>query len=102
MDGTSSVDQSLRDSAQQAYDDASSELTNAQTAYDKAVTTSGAEDVLTARADLSVAQERFDTAQDRLRTLQTGYLSPKVVAAQKALDQAQSAAEQSRKRYSAG
>jgi multidrug resistance efflux pump len=96
LDGTSSAEQSLRDSAQQAYDDASSELTNAQTAYDDAVTTSGAEDVLTARADLSVAQERFDTAQDRLRALQTGYLSPKVVAAQKALDQAQLAAEQSR------
>ena len=96
MDGTSSADQSLRDSAQQAYDDASSELTNAQTAYDDAVTTSGAEDVLTARADLSVGQERYDMAQDRLHALQTGYLSPKVVAAQKGLDQAQSAAEQSR------
>jgi multidrug resistance efflux pump len=96
LDGTSSVDQSLRDSAQQAYDDASSELTNAQTAYDDAVTTSGAEDVLTARADLSVGQERYDMGQDRLHALQTGYLSPKVVAAQKALDQAQSAAEQSK------
>lgn len=96
LDGTSSADQSLRDSAQQAYDDASSELTNAQTAYEDAVTTSGAEDVLTARADLSVAQERYDVAQDRLLALQTGYLSPKVVAAQKALAQVQAAAEQSR------
>ena len=96
LDRTSSADQSLRDSAQQNYDDASSELTNAQTAYDDAVTTSGAEDVLTARADLSVAQERYDTAQDRLHALQTGYLSPKVVAAQKGLEQARSAAEQSR------
>jgi HlyD family secretion protein len=96
LNGTSSADQNLRDSAQQAYDDASSELTNAQTAYEDAVTTSGAEDVLTARADLSVAQERYDVAQDRLLALQTGYLSPKVVAAQKALDQAQFAAEQSR------
>lgn len=96
LDGTSSADQNLRDSAQQSYDDAFSELTSAQTAYDDSVTTSGAEDVLIVRADLSVAQERFDTAQDRLHALQTGYLSPKVVAAQKALDQAQSAAEQSR------
>jgi HlyD family secretion protein len=96
LDDSSSADQSLRDSAQQAYDDASSELTNAQTAYEDAVTTSGAEDVLTARADLSVAQERYDAAQDRLLALQTGYLSPKVVAAQKALDQALSAAEQSK------
>jgi HlyD family secretion protein len=96
LDDSSSADQSLRDSAQQAYDDASSELTNAQTAYEDAVTTSGAEDVLTARADLSVAHERYDAAHDRLLALQTGYLSPKVVAAQKALDQAQLAAEQSR------
>ncbi len=96
LDRTSSADQSLRDSAQQNYDGASSELTNAQTAYNDAVTTSGAVDVLTARADLSVAQERYDTAQDRLHALQTGDLSPKVVAAQKGLDQAQSAAEQAR------
>ena len=94
LDRTSGADQSLRDSAQQAYDDAFSELNNAQTAYDDAVTTSGAEDVLTARADLSVAQERYDVAQDGLRFLQTGALSPKVVAAQKGLDQAQAAAEQ--------
>ena len=96
LDGTTSADQNLRDSAQQNYDDASSELTNAQTAYDDAVTTSGAEDVLTARADLRVGQERYDMAQDRLHTLQTGYLSPKVVAAQKALDQALSAVKQSK------
>lgn len=96
LDDSSSADQSLRDSAQQAYDDASSELTNAQTAYEDAVTTSGAEDVLTARADLSVTQERYDAAQDRLLALQTGYFSPKVVAAQKALDQALLAAEQSK------
>lgn len=96
LDGTNSADQSLRDSAQQSYDDASSELTSAQTAYDDAVTTSGAEDVLTARADLSVAQERYNTSLDRLHALQTGDLSPKVVAAQKGLDQAQAAAEQSR------
>ncbi|GAB1472183.1 efflux RND transporter periplasmic adaptor subunit [Chloroflexota bacterium] len=96
LDRTTSVDQSLRDSAQQSYDDASSELTNAQTAYDKTVTTSGAEDVLTARADLSVAQERYSTSLDRLHALQTGELSPKVVAAQKGLDQARAAAEQSK------
>lgn len=94
---TNSTDQNLRDSAQQNYDDASSELTNAQTAYDDAVTTSGAEDVLIARADLSVAQERYDSAQDRLHALQTGVLSQKVVAAQKGLDQAQAAAEQAKR-----
>ena len=88
------ADQLLRDSAQQNHDDASSELTNAQRDYDDAVTTSGAEDVLIARADLSVARESYDSAQDRLHFLQTSDLSPKVVAAQKGLEQAQAAAVQ--------
>ncbi len=88
------ADQILQDSAQQNHDDASSELTNAQRDYDDAVTTSGAEDVLIARADLSVSRESYDAAQDRLYFLQTGGLSPKVVAAQKGLEQAQAAAVQ--------
>jgi len=91
---TTSTDQNLKDSALQTYDDIFSELTSAQKAYTDAATTSGASDVLTARADLRVAQERYDTAQDRLRTLQTGAKSLKVVAAQKSLDQAQAASEQ--------
>lgn len=91
---TTSTDQSLKDSAQQTFDDTVSELTSAQKAYHDVITTSGAADVLTARADLRVAQERYDAAQDHLRTLQTGDLSLKVVAAQKILDQANAAASQ--------
>ncbi len=96
LDTSASADQSLKDSAQSAYDDALAELDDAQKAYDDAATTSGAEDVLAARADLRVAQERCDTAQDKVRALETGLLSPKVVAAQKALDQALAAAEQAK------
>jgi len=88
--------QDIQDSAQRNYDDALVELDSAQKAFDEVVTTSGAQDVLTARAELRVAQERYDTAQDHLRGLQTGSLSPKVVAAQKALDQASAAAEQAK------
>jgi multidrug resistance efflux pump len=93
---TTSTDQNLKDSAQRIYDDTVSELTSAQKAYNDVITTTGAADVLTARADLRVAQERYDAAQDRLRVLQTGDLSLKVVAAQKNLDQAKSAAGQAK------
>jgi len=93
---TTSTDQNLKDSAQQIYDDTVLELTSAQKAYNDVITTTGAADVLTARADLRVAQERYDSAQDRLRVLQTGELSLKVVSAQKNLDQAKAAAGQAR------
>ncbi|NCP85897.1 MAG: hypothetical protein CO094_12030 [Anaerolineae bacterium CG_4_9_14_3_um_filter_57_17] len=93
---TASADQPLKDSAQRALDDAQSELTAAQKAYDDVVTTSGAADVLQARADLAIAQERADSAADRLRALQTGVNSPKVVAAQKAVDQAEAMAAQAK------
>jgi len=93
---TASTDQSLKDSAQQTFDDTVSELASAQKAYNDAITTTGAADVLTARSDVRVAQERYDAAQDRLRTLQTGDLSLKVVAAQKNLDQTKAAANQAK------
>jgi HlyD family secretion protein len=93
---STTADQNLKDSAQKAYDNALIELNSAQKAYSEEATTSGASDVLTARADLRVAQERFDTAQDIVRALQTGSLSPKVAAAQKALEQALAAAAQSK------
>lgn len=93
---SASADQSLKDSAQFAYDDALAELNDAQKAYDDTSTTSGAADVLAARADLRVAQESFDTAQDRVRALETGLLSPKVAAAKNGLEQARSAAAQAK------
>jgi HlyD family secretion protein len=91
----SAVDASdLRHAAQTALDDATTELEDAQNNYDDALSTDGAEDVLTARADLAVAQERYDTAQDRLRALETGADSPRVTAAERAVEQAQAVAAQ--------
>jgi HlyD family secretion protein len=91
-DATSDTD--LKDAAQTAYDTAQKDLDNAQTNYDDQLSTSSSLDVLKARAKLSVAQERVDTVRDQLRALQTGALSPKVITAQKTLEQAQAAAAQ--------
>ncbi len=88
------LDHDLRTSSQDIFDDAKSNLTDSQEAYADAVTTDGAKDVLKARADVSVAQERYYMAQDLLRSLQTGVQSPEVTAAQKALDQAKGVADQ--------
>jgi HlyD family secretion protein len=86
--------QDLKDEAQAIYDDAVSELADAQKAYDDAITTDGAKDVLQARAKLLIAQERADNAQDHLRAFETGVDSPKVTAAQKSLEQVQAQAAQ--------
>jgi len=101
--GGGSDAQSLRDAAQDAFDDAKTELENAQKAYDDALTTDGAKDVLDARAKATVVQERYDRAQDALRTMQTGAHAPEVelagMALQQAnanLDQAQAAVEQAK------
>ncbi len=94
LDATSSGDQELRDAAQTAFDDALSELDDAQQEYEDALTTEGAQDVLTARAELRVAQERASLASDQVRALQTGQNSPKVFAAQQTLAQAEAAVAQ--------
>jgi len=94
LDSTNSADQELRDAAQTVFDDAKAELEDAQKEYDDALTTEGADDILQARAELRIAQERFDHAADRLRALQTGLNSPKVLAAQKAVEQAEAAVAQ--------
>jgi len=90
------IDQELRDAAQTIYDDAKTALDDAQSAYDDALSTKGANDVLKARADVSIAQELYYTAQDYVRILQTGVNSSSVTAAQKILEQAQSAAAQAK------
>ncbi len=89
-----STNADLRDAAQTAYDDAQAEQDDAQTAYDNLKDSDPAQAILTARAELAVAQERYEAAQDRLLTLQTGENSPKLAAAQAVLHQAQAAADQ--------
>jgi HlyD family secretion protein len=84
----------LLDEAQQLYDRAVSDLEDAQEAYNDALRSDGAQDVLKARARVAIARERVDTVLDRIRMLKTGELSPQVAAARNILDQAQSADEQ--------
>jgi HlyD family secretion protein len=86
--------QELLTHAQDIADDARTELENAQSAYDQALTTTGAQDLLAARARVVVAQQRYDDARAALRALQTGADSLEVTAAAKAVDQARAALEQ--------
>ena len=81
--------QSLIDSAQQAYDTVKTDLEDAQTAYDELLTSQEANDLLDARASLAVAQERYDTAQDRYNAFLTGKDSLQVQLAAATLAQAQ-------------
>ena len=85
----------LHDFAQTALDDAKTKLDKAQKDYDEALTTDGAKDVLDARAHVQVAQERYNSALDALRVLQTGEQSPAVASAAKALEGAKAMLEES-------
>jgi HlyD family secretion protein len=89
-----STNTDLRDTAQSAYDSAYSELESAQSAYEGLQDSDAAQSVITARLDLAVTRERYESAQDRLLKLQTGEASPKLKAAQVAVHQAEVAAAQ--------
>lgn len=90
-------DEQLGDAGRTLYNDARSELEDAQKAYNQLLTTDAADSVLQARADISVAQERYYSALDFLRTLQTGEQSTAVTAAQGIVDQAQITVDQAQK-----
>ena len=90
-------DEHLSDSSQVLYDNAKSELENAQKAYNDQLTTKAADQVLQARADVSVAQERYYSALDYLRNLRKGDQSISVAAAEGVKDQAQAAVDQAQK-----
>ena len=98
LDSTSGASDAvnLHDAAQTAFDNAKTDLKNAQKDYDDALTTDGAKDVLKARAEVEVARERYYTALDTLRSLQTGEDSLMVVSASKGVDQARAMVEQAR------
>lgn len=89
-----SGDSEVIQAASDLLDGAERELQDAQKAYDALLTTQEAQDVLKARAALSVAQERYNAAQDWLQSLQRGESSPQVRIAAVALEQAKAAAEQ--------
>ncbi len=86
--------QDLLDAAQELHDAASSELEQAQSAYDDALEKEAADEVLQARARLAVAQARFDAARDRLAGLQVGEHSLTVEAARLGVQQAEAARAQ--------
>ncbi len=86
--------QDLHNAAQTTLDDAKTELDSAQKAYDEALTTEGAKDVLSARARMAVSQERYDMARDALHSMQTGARAPEVTAASNAIEQAQAGVDQ--------
>lgn len=90
-------DQQLGDAGRTLYNNARDELEDAQQLYNELLSSDAADSVLQARADLSVAQERYYSALDFLRTLQTGDQSTAVTAAQGSVDQAQIAVEQAQK-----
>ena len=79
------------------YDAANQELTDAQNAYDALLGTQAADEILQTRAEVSIAQERYYTALDYQRKLQTGDQSISVLAAQGVFSQAQAAANQAQK-----
>lgn len=87
------IDNDLRDEAQKIFDDAESTLKDAQDAYDDAASTDGAKDVQKAHAQVSIAQERYYTALDYVRVLQTGSQAQTVTAAMTTLDKAKAALE---------
>lgn len=84
----------LSEAAQDYYDEALTELEDAEEAYNDLMNSDEAEDVEYARGQVLVAQQRYDAAYARLLTLQTGADSPAVITAAKALDQAKSALAQ--------
>jgi len=87
-------DDELFDAAKAIYDPAKLELEDAQRAYDDLLTTEAADQVLNARAVLSVAREYYEIAQDRLSALQTGEESLHVAAATAGVEQAKAVAQQ--------
>jgi HlyD family secretion protein len=80
--------------AQDAFDEAQTELNDAQDTYNSLLNTDAADRVLQARADVSVARERYEVAQDTLSRLQTGENSQQVKIASLTLNQAKDGVQQ--------
>lgn len=89
-----SRDTTLVNSAQDALDTAQTEMDSALQDYNRMLSTSAAEAVLEARADVAVAQSRLDNARDALMALQTGDQNLQVSAANASVQQAQAAVSQ--------
>ena len=79
----------LKEQAQTLYDAAVTALEEAQSAYDVEAETEVGSEILAAKIELVLADERLQAAQTRLFSLQTGENSLKVQATRAALAQAQ-------------
>ena len=75
--------------ANDLYDTAKTELSSAQTDYNRLLTTQAATEVLEARARVRVAQERMDRVVDYLTSLESGDQSLMVQAADSGVQQAE-------------
>ncbi len=84
----------LEDYLEIIYDNAEAELEAAQSAYEKILSDQSASDVLEARAKLTVARERYDTALDQFNALLTGEHSKALRASEAVVFQAESAVGQ--------
>lgn len=80
--------------AQETYDGAETELEASQLEYDRLLTTTKAEEVLEARAKVTLAQALYDNAIDTLTRLQTGEEALQVDAAIISISMAETALEQ--------
>jgi len=83
----------LRDAAKTALDDARIDLEDVQKDYDDLLTSADAKDILEARADVAIAQERYDATMDALRAFKTGADSPEVVLAAQTVEVARTTLE---------
>ena len=84
------------DYANELYNTAQTELSSAQSEYNRLLTTQAATDVLEARARVRVAQERLDRAVDYLTSLESGDQSLMVEAANSGVQQAEAALAQAK------
>jgi len=89
-------DTALVDAAQSAADLAQSEFDTALRQYNDALTTTAAENVTEARAQVAAAQSTYDFALDSLLALQTGEQSQQVTVAKTGVGQAEAALEQAK------
>ena len=84
----------LQQAAQDRLDAAKQELEDAQTAYDDLLDNTQTADVLKARAAVRAAEDRCNTALDRLARLHTGEFAPAVQVAASVVTQAEKAVAQ--------
>jgi HlyD family secretion protein len=86
----------LRSAAQDLYDAARDELDDAQAAYDDLKDGKGAKKIIKARAAMSAAEERYQSARDQLLAGESGINAAYLAGAESALRKAEVSVEQAR------